>query len=141
MNTRLDTIQAAILRVKLRYLEAENARRRVIAECYDKGLSDLDLMLPENLTSCGHVYHQYVIRTSSRDDLREYLQERGIGTGVLYPIPIHLQPAYRGRIKAASKLSVTERAARELLCLPVHPWLADDEVEEIVSAVRCFFRR
>jgi len=141
MNTRLDSVQAAILRVKLRHLEAENARRVEIAECYDKSLRDLDLTLPALLPDCRHVFHQYVVRTSSRDALREHLRKKGVDAGVLYPIPIHQQPAYRGRIETASKLPVTERAARELLCLPVHPWLRDEEVEEIASAVRGFFSR
>lgn len=141
MNSRLDSVQAAILRVRLRYLEAENARRAEIADHYDKALGDLDLTLPARLPGYRHVFHQYVIRTSLRDALIEYLHKEGVGAGVLYPVPIHQQPAYQGRIETASDLSVTERAARSLLCLPVHPWLSDVEVEEIVSAVRNFFRR
>ena len=134
-------MQAAILRVKLRYLEAENARRVEIAECYHKALGDLELTLPARLPDCRHVFHQYVIRTSSRDALREHLRREGVDSGVLYPVPIHQQPAYRGRIETASELPVTERSARELLCLPVHPWLRDEEVEEIAGAVRGFFSR
>jgi dTDP-4-amino-4,6-dideoxygalactose transaminase len=141
MNTRLDSLQAAVLRVKLRHLEAENARRREFADRYDKSLGDLPLTLPARWPNYRHVFHQYVIRSSSRDALREHLREEGVGTAVLYPIPIHRQPAYRGRIETASDLPVTECAARELLCLPVHPWLRDEDVEEIVAAVRSFFSR
>jgi dTDP-4-amino-4,6-dideoxygalactose transaminase len=141
MNTRLDSLQAAVLRVKLRHLEAENARRRELADRYDRSLGDLPLNLPARLPEYRHVFHQYVIRSSSRDDLREHLRKEGVGTSVLYPIPIHLQPGYRGRIATASELPVTERAVRELLCLPVHPWLRDEEVDEIACIVRSFFSR
>jgi dTDP-4-amino-4,6-dideoxygalactose transaminase len=141
MNTRLDSLQAAVLRVKLRHLKAENARRREFAERYNKSFGDLALTLPARLPDYRHVFHQYVIRSSSRDALREHLRKEGVGTGVLYPVPIHQQPGYRGRIETASELPVTERAARELLCLPVHPWLQDEEVQEIACAVRSFFSR
>jgi len=141
MNTRLDSLQAGILRVKLRHLGTENARRAEIAGRYDKLLGDLGLGLPARLPAYRHVFHQYVVRSSSRDALREHLLRKGVEAGVLYPVPIHRQPGYRGRIKTASALPVTERAAREILCLPIHPWLRDEEVEEIASGVRNFFSR
>ena len=141
MNTRLDSIQAAILRVKLRYLQTENARRIQIADRYTTVLADCDLKLPRPLSRGQPVFHQYVVRTELRDALCEHLREQGIDAAVLYPIPIHQQPAYRGRIKTASALPITERAARELLCLPVHPWLNDADVDRIVAAVRSFFNR
>jgi dTDP-3-amino-3,4,6-trideoxy-alpha-D-glucose transaminase len=141
MNTRLDSVQAAILRVKLRHLEVENVRRVEIAECYRKAFGDLDLTLPAPLPIFRHVFHQYVIRTPVRDALREHLRREGVDSGVLYPIPIHQQPGYLGRIETASDLPVTECAARELLCLPVHPWLRDEEVERIAATVRGFFGR
>jgi dTDP-4-amino-4,6-dideoxygalactose transaminase len=143
MNSRLDSVQAAILRIKLGFLEAENARRIAIAGQYNRFLSDLaqDLILPATLPGYRHVFHQYVIRCESRDALREHLRESGVETGVLYPIPIHQQPAYAGRVVVASELPVTEKAARTLLCLPVHPWLQDVEVEQISEAIRKFFTR
>ena len=141
MNSRLDSLQAAILRVKLRHLEEENSRRIEIAHRYEHGLNDLDLILPAMLANCRHVFHQYVIRSSSREALIQHLQSQGIGCGVLYPVPIHNQPAYRERVEIASQLTVTERAAQTLMCLPVHPWLSDEQVEEIIRRVRGFFNR
>jgi dTDP-4-amino-4,6-dideoxygalactose transaminase len=140
-NTRLDSIQAAILRVKLGYLENENARRAQTASRYTAAFADLNLALPPRTPECKPVFHQYVVRTELRDELREHLRQHEVETGVLYPVPIHQQPAYRNRIKMAMRLSVTERAAGELLCLPVHPWLHDDEVEKIIGSVRSFFKR
>ncbi len=141
MNSRLDSIQAAILRVKLRHLEEENSRRLEIALRYELALRDLDLILPATLPGFQHVFHQYVVRTRSREALKQHLHNLGIGCGVLYPVPIHEQPAYRGRVEVVSQLTVTERAAETLLCLPVHPWLSDEQVEEVVGGVRSFFHR
>lgn len=136
MNTRLDELQAAILRVKLGSLDAENVRRAEIARHYDHSLGGLSgLVLPRPATDVGHVYHQYVIRLRKRDALREHLRSEQIETAVLYPTPIHLQPAYRDRIATAGPLPVTEQAARELLCLPVHPCLDDLEVARVVTAI------
>ena len=135
MNTRLDEIQAAILRIKLRHLEKQNARRMEIARQYDRSLGELPLRLPPG----PHVYHQYVIRSERRDALREHLRAHQIETAILYPQPIHLQPAYRDRIALAGPLPVTERAAQELLCLPIHPFLSEAEIAQIIAAVRKFF--
>lgn len=136
MNTRLDEIQAAILRVQLRSLDAENARRAEIARHYDHSLGTIDgLQLPRRIPGVRHVFHQYVIRLEKRDELREHLRREEIGTAVLYPMPIHLQPAYRDRIATAGPLPVTERAAQELLCLPIHPWLEDAEIARVSSAI------
>ena len=135
MNSRLDDLQAAILRVRLRYLDADNARRIQIALQYDQALSDRGIILPKNTADMQHVYHQYVVRLADRDGLRAHLTSHGIGTAVLYPVPVHQQPAYRDRIAVADDLSVTERAARELLCLPIHPWLDDDDVARTCSAI------
>ena len=139
MNTRLDDLQAAILRVKLRHLGAANARRQRIAQHYHESLGDLPLVLPPQSNSVEQVYHQFVIRLAEREALRAHLQAHTIDTAVLYPVPIHQQPAYRGRIAVAGELPVTDRAARELLCLPVHPTLGDDDVERVTSAIRSFF--
>jgi dTDP-4-amino-4,6-dideoxygalactose transaminase len=128
MNTRLDELQAAILRVQLRHLAADNDRRRELAARYSDSLGG-------PAPPAGHVYHQYVIRSSRRDELREHLRQRQIETAILYPQPIHLQPAYRGRIATAGELPVTERAARELLCLPMHPWLSDSDADRVAAAI------
>lgn len=138
MNTRLDEIQAAILRVRLGHLESGNARRRAIAQSYDRSLADTSVSTPYCSPNAHHVYHQYVIRSSRRDALRAHLKEQQIETAVLYPVPIHQQPGYRGRVAIAGELTITEQAARELLCLPMHPWVSDDEVARVISAIRDF---
>lgn len=133
MNTRLDEIQAAVLHVKLAYLDAENARRRSLAQLYDDRLVCSGLSLPAPAGWARHVYHQYVIRCAERDALRAYLKERGVGTLVHYPVPIHLQPAYRGRIEMLTELPETEAAAREVLSLPMYPELGADRAEAVAS--------
>jgi dTDP-4-amino-4,6-dideoxygalactose transaminase len=125
MNTRLDELQAAILRVKLRYLDPGNARRREIAAAYSAGLC-----LP--IENAGHVHHQYVIRSRDRDALRSRLAASGIATLVHYPVPIHLQPAY-ARLEHGP-LPETESAAREVLSLPIYPELPDVDVARVIEA-------
>ena len=136
INTRLDELQAAILRVKLRYLDRNNARRREVGDRYHAALEDLPLRLPARGETVQHVYHQFVIHLPERDKLRAHLQALHIETAVLYPIPIHLQPAYQGRIAVDRALPVTERVAQELLCLPMHPYLTDDDVARVATAIR-----
>lgn len=135
MNTRLDEIQAAILRVKLRHLDNDNRRRRQIARRYDDSLGACPhLTLPREGTDARHVYHQYVVRCERRDELRACLEQQQIGTAILYPLPIHEQPAYRDRIATAGALPVTESAARQLLCLPVHPFMDDTDIGRTAAA-------
>ena len=142
INSRLDAMQAAILEVKLGSLAADNARRRTIADRYDFGLSKLPLMLPKRRPGTTHVFHQYVIRLAERDALRDWLYAAGIGTGIHYPVPVHLQPAYRGRLAAGpSGLSVTERAARQILSLPMYPQLSEKMIDHILTQIRVFFNR
>ncbi|HEX3881477.1 MAG TPA: DegT/DnrJ/EryC1/StrS family aminotransferase [Stellaceae bacterium] len=138
INTRLDPIQAAILATKLPGLAADNARRRAIAASYGEGLASLDLRLPPCRAGARHVYHQYVIRLAARDRLRDHLRAAGIGTGIHYPAPVHLQPGYRSRIPAGP-LGETERVVGEILSLPMYPQLADEAVERVVEAIRGFF--
>ena len=140
INSRLDVIQAGILNVKLDTLARDNARRQAIAARYDAGLAGLPLKLPPRRNSATHVFHQYVIRTANRDGLREHLRRTGIGTGIHYPLPVHLHPAYRGRIAAGpSGLCASEKAAREVLSLPVYPQLGDAAVKRVIAEVRRFF--
>ena len=132
MNTRLDELQAAVLRVKLPHLDADNDRRRAIAQSYDQRLCDTPLELPVERFGCRHVYHQYVICTERRDHLAEYLGRHGIGTAVHYPVPVHLQPGYQDRIAIGpGGLRNTEALARRVLSLPMHPALMDDEVDQV----------
>src|SRR5271166_1218353 len=139
INSRLDSIQAAILEVKLRNLAADNARRRNIADRYDFGLAKLPLTTPERRTEAIHVFHQYVIRLAERDALRDWLTAAGIGTGIHYPVPVHLQPAYRGRLDSGpSGLGITERAARHILSLPMYPQLSEEMIDRIIAQIQSF---
>lgn len=131
-NMRLDELQAAILRVKLRHLDSANARRRAIAARYDAALASTPLTLPAVVGPCTHAYHQYTVTTPRRDELATFLRSRGIGTAILYPEPVHRQPAYRS---SGLQLPHTERVCRELLCLPVHPELTDAQVGEVVERI------
>lgn len=135
INTRLDELQAAILRVKLRHLAEDNARRRAIAATYSAGLAGSGLGLPAVSAGVEHVFHQYVVRTSERDHLRAALRERGVGTLIHYPMAVHEQPAYAGRIRCLGDMQVTEAAVRQVLSLPIHPYLTDAQVAQVIAAV------
>jgi dTDP-4-amino-4,6-dideoxygalactose transaminase len=140
MNTRLDELQAAVLKAKLPALDAENRRRRQIAAAYNEMLMALPLQTPACAPRTEHVYHQYVIRTAERDDLRAYLQGQGIGTLIHYPVPVHLQPAYAARdLTLGAPLPVTEKACAEILSLPMHPHLTDEQVERVGDAIRKWY--
>jgi len=140
INTRLDPIQAAILDVKLDTLASDNARRQAIAARYDAGLAGLPLKLPPRRDDATHVFHQYVVRLATRDRLREHLRQAAIGTGIHYPLPVHLHPAYRGRILVGpAGLAASEAAAREILSLPMYPQLADAAVDRVIAEIRRYF--
>jgi dTDP-4-amino-4,6-dideoxygalactose transaminase len=140
INTRLDPIQAAVLSVKLPRLKADNERRQAIAARYDEGLSGLPIGLPRRRADTSHVFHQYVIRGKDRDRLREHLRAGSIGTGIHYPVPVHLHPAYRSRVALGpTGLRNSEKAAGEILSLPIYPQLADDAVDRVIAEIRKFF--
>ena len=140
INTRLDPIQAGILNAKLDGLAADNARRQAIAARYDEGLAGLPLRLPTRRGGATHVFHQYVIRAAQRDRLREHLRAQQIGTGIHYPVPVHLQPAYRGRVPVGpGGLCRSEAVVREILSLPMYPQLADTAVDRVIAEIRRFF--
>lgn len=134
-NSRLDELQAALLRVKLRYLEQENDHRRKLAQIYSKRLADSGLILPTCQPQAEHVYHQYVVRSSHRDQLRHYLAERNIRTGIHYPVPVHQQPAYRERHLQIMPLHHTEQIARQILSLPMYPQLHKKQVEVVSEQI------
>ena len=138
-NSRLDELQAAILRVKLKSLEEGNARRRAIASRYDEAFGALPLELltvrPESVAA----RHLYVVRLDRRDDLQKHLAGLGIETGIHYPLPLHLQPAYAFLGHRPGDFPVSERASRTVLSLPIHPALTDDQVGLVIGAVRGFF--
>jgi dTDP-4-amino-4,6-dideoxygalactose transaminase len=136
-NTRLDELQAAILRAKLRHLDEDNAKRRRLAAIYEEQLAGV-VTLPIEPVNTLHVYHLYVIRHPRRDALMQFLLERGIGTAIHYPVPVHLQPAYRGRLGDVGSLPETERAAREIVSLPMYPELSEEDVSTVAQAIREF---
>ncbi|HEX3537203.1 MAG TPA: DegT/DnrJ/EryC1/StrS family aminotransferase [Stellaceae bacterium] len=140
INTRLDPIQAAILRLKLPRLGDDNARRQAIATRYDDALGELPLDLPCRHAERTHVFHQYVVRTPKRDRLREHLRAARIGTGIHYPVPVHLQPAYRNVAIGPSGLAETEQACREILSLPMYPQLGDAAIDCVAAKFCEFFR-
>jgi len=138
-NSRLDELQAAILRVKLQHLDKDNKRRQSLALIYDELLADIGLTLPEIHSGMNNVYHQYAVRLPQRDALQNYLQNAGIGTNIHYPVPIHLQPAYRDCLTSASPLTLTEQVARQILSLPMFPQLRDDQIRRVGECIRHFF--
>jgi dTDP-4-amino-4,6-dideoxygalactose transaminase len=138
LNSRLDALQAAILRVKLRYLDAENARRRALAQRYTELLAGPDVRPPTARPDVTHVYHQYVIRAARRDALQAHLRQQGIGTLIHYPVPVHMQPAYAGRLTIRAGLPETEAAVQEILSLPIFPELDEAEVGQIAEAIAGF---
>ena len=141
-NARLDEIQAAILRIKLRKLPEWNARRQAIARHYNEQLAGSGFITPEIPEGGRHVFHCYVVRVpdGKRDKLREYLSERGIGTGVHYPVPIHLQEASAFMGYRQGDFPVTERVAGEVVSLPMFAELTDAQVETVAAAVKGFMR-
>jgi dTDP-4-amino-4,6-dideoxygalactose transaminase len=134
MNSRLDEMQAAILRAKLPHLDAWNEARRSLAALYAAHLPP-GVVQPVERPGCRHVYHLYVVRVAERDALRVRLQTAGIGTGIHYPVPIHRQPAYAGLPQAQSTLPQTERLAGEIVSLPMHPLLNSQQVRSVAAAV------
>lgn len=139
-NHRLDTLQAACLSVKLRYLDGWNARRRELAKLYSSLLADVGVKTPTTGRGRDHVYHLYVIEAPKRDELRVFLGERGIDTGIHYPVPIHLQLAYAHLHYEPGAFPVTEASAKRLLSLPMFPELSNKDAEYVVGSVRSFFR-
>lgn len=139
-NGRLHAIQAAFLRIKLRCLDDWNASRRQIAQWYREALEEVgDLRLPVEARYAQHVYHLFVVRTPHRDRLRDSLAEQGIGTGLHYPVPLHLQRAYASMGLKAGTLPVTERAAQTCLSLPMSPGMTEGQVGQVADAIRRYY--
>jgi dTDP-4-amino-4,6-dideoxygalactose transaminase len=138
MNSRLDEVQAAVLRVKLRHLTEWNARRRQHAERYTAALDGLDIVLPTTRPGSEHVFHLYVIQAppGSRDTLQRTLAARGVATGIHYPVPIHQQPAMQRTIYGATDLPITEALAPLILSLPMYPELEDAQIQYVADCIR-----
>jgi dTDP-4-amino-4,6-dideoxygalactose transaminase len=148
-NARMDGFQGAILSVKLKYIDGWNEARRAVAARYDAlfraaGLAesgpypDRGVVLPCEASGARHVWHQYVIRTGRRDALGEFLNARGIGSEIYYPVPLHMQEALQVLGYREGDFPEAERAAREVLALPMFPELRDDEQQRVVAAIAAF---
>ena len=137
-NSRLDEIQAAVLRVKLRKLDEWNARRKRIAAKYIAAMRDLEIGLPSAAPWGEHVWHLFVIRTAERDALQRRLASAGIGTMIHYPVPPHLQPACRSLAFSEGDFPISEAIHREVLSLPIGPHLSDEDADSVIDALRSF---
>ncbi|HUX96878.1 MAG TPA: DegT/DnrJ/EryC1/StrS family aminotransferase [Bacteroidales bacterium] len=142
VNSRLDTIQAAILRVKLKYLSEFNAARQAVADFYDKSFNAcLSLQTPERAVYSTHIYHQYTLKVKNgkRDELKKYLESAGIPAMVYYPGPLHMQEAYRNLGYSEKDFPVTQALCKEVLSLPMHPDMEQDQLGYIKSSILKFF--
>lgn len=139
-NSRLDTIQAAVLRVKLKYLDEANEARRKSAKLYSSLLENVSdrISIPKEMPGLKHVWHLYVIRTDRRDALQEHLKKSGVSTGIHYPIPIHLQPAFSDLDYKKGDLPVTEKISDEILSLPMYPGLEQGQIEYVAQKINEF---
>ena len=137
-NSRLDELQAAVLRIKLKYLDADNEKRRQLAEYYTDQLSDLSIQLPEVRSEAESVFHLYVLQVGDRQGLLEYLKGKDIQAGVHYPVPVHLQPAYQDRILTANDMSITENLTENIISLPMYPELSMNDAKKIVDVLKKF---
>jgi dTDP-4-amino-4,6-dideoxygalactose transaminase len=137
-NSRLDSIQAAVLRVKLRNLDGWLEGRREVAGRYDEAFSPLGIRIPKIAEGNTHTYHQYTIAVEDRDEFLKYLNDNGIAARVYYPVPLHLQECYKDLGYAKGDFPVSEKAAGEVLSLPVYPELSGDQIEYIIRTVKGF---
>ncbi|MDP7039117.1 MAG: DegT/DnrJ/EryC1/StrS family aminotransferase, partial [Myxococcota bacterium] len=131
-------IQAAVLRVKLKGLDAANKARQEIAKMYSREIHARDLILPSVAEHCEHVFHQYVVRSKQREALRAYLLEQGVQTGVHYPYALHQQPGYRTQVRVVGELERTEALIQEIVSLPVYPELSKSETLRVAEVLNRF---
>ncbi len=143
VNSRLDSIQAAILNIKLPLLDGYIDARRALADKYNQLLADVpQLTLPVVADNCYHVYHQYTLRVASgRDELQQYLNERGVPSMVYYPLPLHMHKPYQHQVNAVGKFPEAEQAALEVLSLPMHTEMDDEQVAYIMEQIKNFFNK
>jgi dTDP-4-amino-4,6-dideoxygalactose transaminase len=138
-NARLDALQAAFLRTKLRHLNAWVAARRNAADAYREALAGVPVTLPEEPEGAKHTYHQFTIRAARRDALQSYLREQGVATRIYYPIPLHLQPAFAHLGLGPGAFPVSEQLAGEVISLPLFPGITREQIERVASCVRVFY--
>ncbi|WP_233635629.1 DegT/DnrJ/EryC1/StrS family aminotransferase [Hymenobacter setariae] len=143
LNSRLDTLQAALLRVKLRHLPAAQAARQALGACYDAGLADMPgLHIPARDPRSSHVFHQYTLRIEGdgrREALRQHLAQHAIPSAIYYPLPVHQQPAYAYLGYGAGQFPVAEQLCQQVLSLPLHPGLTGAQLDYIIASTRAFF--
>jgi dTDP-4-amino-4,6-dideoxygalactose transaminase len=139
VNSRLDSIQAAILLAKSKHLAEWNERRRAIAALYTKALAGLPVVTPFEAPYAYHTYHQYTIRAQSRDRLQAFLKEKGVGTAIHYPLGIHGQDAYKGLGYKPGDLPNTDKACAEVMSLPMFPELDEAEIDHVTGSIREFY--
>jgi len=140
-NSRLDTIQAAILSVKLKYLDDWTKKRREHAEVYNSAFKDLDMITPKEENFNYHIYNQYTIAVKNRDELRNYLKEKQIGHDTYYPVPLHLQECYKFLGYKKGDLPISEKKAEEVVSIPIYPELTEEEQEYVISTIKGFVTR
>jgi len=141
VNSRLDEIQAAMLRVKLPHLEKWNHRRAEIASIYDEGLKDLPLSLPVVREGNSHIFHVYAVLSNQRDELHRHLTERGVPCLIYYPQPLHLQKVYEDKGWSRGQFPVAEKISETVLPLPMYPELTREQLTHVISCIRSFFRK
>lgn len=140
VNSRLDTLQAAILSVKLRYLNEYTSQRNDVANFYDRALADVKgVVIPARDKRSTHVFHQYTLQVGRRDELKSFLEQRGIPTMIYYPVPLHLQQAYRNPGYGEGAFPVTERLSKTVISLPIHTEMKPAELEFICEAIKNFY--
>ena len=138
-NSRLDEIQAAVLRVKLKYLDVDNEKRRMLAKYYSDRLFDLPIQLPSIRAGVESVFHLFVVQVENRQGLLKYLIEESILAGVHYSLPVHFQPAYQNRIQIASDISTTESLMHKIISLPIYPELSINDANKVVNTLKKFY--
>lgn len=140
-NSRLDSMQAAVLSVKLKKLDQFNTARMKIADKYNNAFAELPIHTPIEVEGNSNCWHQYVILTEEKDDMIEYLQKEGVGVGAFYPVPLHLQKAFTNLGYKEGDLPVAEKMCKQSVCLPVFPELTDDETDYVIKKVKGYFEK
>jgi len=138
INSRLDAIQAAILDVKLAYVDNWNEKRREIASKYSKELSDF-VRTPQRNDYAKHIYHQYAVLTDRRDESLSRLQENGVAAGVYYPLPLHLQDCFKYLNYAQGDFPITEEVSKQILSLPIYPEMTGAQIDYVIKSMKSFF--
>jgi UDP-2-acetamido-2-deoxy-ribo-hexuluronate aminotransferase len=142
VNSRLDTLQAAVLNVKLKYLDEYTAKRNEVADYYDRELSHIPgVKIPHRDTKSKHVFHQYTLRVEKRDELKMFLEKAGIPTMIYYPVPLHLQKAYQRPDQPKGSFPITEKLSKQVISLPIHTEMKSEELKLITQSIKDFYVR